>query len=141
MTSIYVDLDSIEWTPGSVYKGPDALYRGHEVFPRKVLSDRCREGGGLAMLAKICPPPGKMVKTVAVARSEEHVFNLRGGRVNKSGKPIEASGNSYTLNPTGQPHSAMIATENITLVIYSGETDDVKSVEIVDIEPRQVSAA
>ena len=76
-----------------------------------------------------------MVKTVAVARSEEHVFNLRGGRLNKSGKPIEAPGNSYTLNPTGQPHSAMIATENIALVIYSGETDDLKSVEIVDIEP------
>src|SRR5262249_31861717 len=70
-----------------------------------------------------------------VARSEEHVFNLRGGGVNKSGKPIEAPGDSYTLNPTGQPHSAMIATENIALVIYSGETDDVKSVEIVDIEP------
>jgi hypothetical protein len=75
-----------------------------------------------------------MVKTVAVARSEEHVFNLRGGRVNKSGKPIEAPGHSYTLNPT-QPHSAIIATENIALEIYSGETDDVKSVEIVDIEP------
>jgi hypothetical protein len=29
-------------------------------------------------------------QTVAVALSEEHVFNLRGGRVNKSGKPIEA---------------------------------------------------
>ena len=58
-----------------------------------------------------------------------------GGRVNKSGKPIEAPGNIYTLNPTGQPHSAMIATENIALVIYSGEIDDVKSVEIVDIEP------
>jgi hypothetical protein len=23
MTSIHVDLDSIEWTPGSAYKGPD----------------------------------------------------------------------------------------------------------------------
>src|SRR5262249_53476783 len=90
---------------------------------------------GLAVRSKTCPPPRKMVKTVAVARSEEHVFNLRGGRVNKLGKPIEAPGNSYTLNPTGQPHSAMIATENIALLIYSGETDDVKSVEIVDIEP------
>jgi hypothetical protein len=48
---------------------------------------------------------------------------------------IEAPGNSYTLNPTGQPHSAMIAVENVALVIYSGKTDDVKSVEIVDIEP------
>jgi hypothetical protein len=141
MASIYVDLDNIEWTPGSAYKGLDALYQGQEVFYRKVLSDRRQEGGGLAVLSKTCPPPGKMVKTVAVARSEEHVFNLRGGRVNKSGKPIEAPGNSYTLNPTGQPHSAMIATENIALLIYSGETDDVKSVEIVDIEPALVEVA
>ena len=115
-------------------QGARRLYQGQEVFYRKVLSDRRQEGGGLAVLSKTCPPQGKMVKTVAVARSEEHVFNLRGGRVNKSGKPIEAPGNSYTLNPTGQPHSAMIATENIALVIYSGETDDVKSVEIVDLE-------
>ena len=114
MTSIHVDLDSIEWTPGSAYKGPDGLYQDQEVFYRKVLSDRRQEGGGLAVLSKICPPPGKMVKTVVVARSEEHIFNLRGGRVNKSGKTIEAPGNGYTLNPTGQPHSAMIATENIT---------------------------
>jgi hypothetical protein len=55
--------------------------------------------------------------------------------VNKSGKPIEAPDNSYTLNLTEQPHSAMIATENIALVIYSGKTDDVRSVEIVDIDP------
>jgi hypothetical protein len=54
--------------------------------------------------------------------------------VNKSGKPIEAPDNSYTLNLTEQPHSAMIATENIALVIYSGKTDDVRSVEIVDID-------
>jgi hypothetical protein len=33
----------------------------------------------------------------------------------------------------------MIATENIALVIYSGETDDVKSVEIVDICPHRRS--
>ena len=35
----------------------------------------------------------------------------------------------------------MIATENVALVIYSGETDDVKSVEIVDIEPALGEAA
>jgi hypothetical protein len=94
MTSTHVDLDRVEWTPGSIYKGPDALYEGKEVFYRKVLSDRRNEGGGLAVLSKICPPPGKLVKTVAVARSEEHVFNLIGGRSNKSGKPIETPGNS-----------------------------------------------
>lgn len=63
MTSIHVDLDNVEWMPGSAYKGPDARYQGQEVFYRKVLSDRRQEGGGLAVLSKICPPPGKMVKT------------------------------------------------------------------------------
>jgi hypothetical protein len=141
VTSIHVDLDHMEWTPGSAYKGPDALYQGREVFYRKVLSDRRAEGGGLAVLSKTCPPPGKLVKTIAVARSEEHVFNLRGGRSDKTGRPIEAPGSSYTLNPTGQPHGAMIATETIALLIYSGETDEVKSVEIVDIEPALGDAA
>jgi hypothetical protein len=35
----------------------------------------------------------------------------------------------------------MIATENIALIIYSGETDDIKSVEIVDIEPARGEVA
>jgi hypothetical protein len=54
----------------------------------------------------------------------------------KPHQPIrsEANGNAYTLNPTGHPHSSMIATETISLVIYSGETDDVKSIESVDLE-------
>ena len=43
MTSIHVDLDSVEWMPGSVYKGPGARYQGQEVFYRKVLSDRRQE--------------------------------------------------------------------------------------------------
>jgi hypothetical protein len=47
MTSIHVDLDRIEWTPGSAYKGPNALYQGQEVFYRKELSDqRGRWSGG-----------------------------------------------------------------------------------------------
>ena len=71
MTSTHVDLDRIEWTPGSAYKGP-------------VLSDRRQQGGGLGVLSKICPPPGKMVKTVAVARSEEPSFPRKAGIDRKS---------------------------------------------------------
>jgi hypothetical protein len=52
-----------------------------------------------------------------------------------SGAGIRIGGVVRCRRITGQPHSAMIATENVALVIYSGETDDVKSVEIVDIEP------
>ena len=133
MPSIKVDIDAMEWTPGSVYKGPEATYRGHEMFYRKILSDRRPEGGGLAVLSKVSPPLGKLIKIIAVARSDEHVITLSGGRATKSGRPITAP-DDYVLNPNGQPHSAIIATETTALVIYSGETDDVKSVEIVDIE-------
>jgi hypothetical protein len=135
MVSLRVDVDSLEWTPASVYKGADATYEGHEIFYRKILSDRRQEGGGLAVLSKVTSPPGKLVKIVAVARSDEYVFTLRGaGRVNKAGRPVAAPAD-YTLNPKGQPHSAMIASEDISLVIYAGESDEVKSVEVLDVEP------
>jgi hypothetical protein len=142
MSPIHLDdLDRIEWQPGSAYRGQDMVYQGQEVFFRKVLCDRRKEGGGFAVLTRVCPPPGKVVKTVAVARSEEHIFRLRGGRVNKSGKATQTHGNAYTLNPTGHPHSSMIASETISLVIYSGEPDDVKSIEFVDLEPAAGQAA
>jgi hypothetical protein len=35
----------------------------------------------------------------------------------------------------------MIAQENVSLVIYRGEPDEVKSVEILDIEPSLSDAA
>jgi len=45
---------------------------------------------------------------------------------------VSAAG-GYSLNPSGQPHSAMIATETISFVLYTGEPDGVKSVEVLDI--------
>jgi hypothetical protein len=98
----------------------------------KVLSDRRAEGGGIAWLAKFSPPPGKLIKIVATALSDEHVFNLEGGRATKSGAPARASG-GYTLNPTGQPHSAMIAAETVSLIVYSGEPDRIVSMEVIDV--------
>jgi hypothetical protein len=86
----------------------------------------------IAWLAKFSPPPGKLIKIV-VALSDEHVFNLTGGRVTKSGQPARASG-GYTLNPKGQPHSALIGTETVSLVIYCGEPDEITSMEVVDLE-------
>ena len=48
------------------------------------------------------------------------------------GSRCEAVG-GYGLNTKGQPHSAMIATETISLIIYTGEPDEVRSMEVVDI--------
>jgi hypothetical protein len=133
MASIHVDLEKLEWRPGSAKYGPVALHDGKEIIQSAILSDRRLEGGGLALLSKVSPPQGKVVKVVSVARSDEHVFNLKGGRSTKSGQPAAAS--DYTLNTEGQVHSALIGTETLSLVIYRGEPDQNMSFEVVDAVP------
>jgi hypothetical protein len=134
MASTHVDVANAEWTPGVPFYGPAAVYHGRDIVQLKMLSDRRAEGGGIAWLAKFSPPPGKLIKIVATALSDEHVFNLEGGRATKSGAPARASG-GYTLNPKGQPHSALIATETVSLVIYAGEPDEIVSLEVIDLDP------
>jgi hypothetical protein len=133
MPTLRAHPDDISWIPATEMFGNAAFYDGKPVIEVKKLSDQRAEGGGVAHLQRVSPPPGKLIKIVAVARSDEHVYNLGGGRTNKSGKPVTTPG-GYTLNPKGQPHSAMIATETTALVIYAGEPDEVKSVEVIDIE-------
>ena len=60
------------------------------------------------------------------------MFNLKFGRATKSSEPVRASG-GYKLNLEGQPHSAFIGSESISLVIYRGEPDEIVSLEVVDI--------
>ena len=134
MASLHVDYDAMDWSSAVEFYGPTAVYEGKDIVQLKVLSDRRREGGGIAWLVRFQPPPGKLIKIVATALSDEHIFSLQGGRSTKSGQPAQGSG-GYGLNPKGQPHSAMIAQETVSLVIYSGEPDEVKSMDVVDIEP------
>jgi hypothetical protein len=130
MASIHIDVAAEEWTSGAPFYGPAAIQDGKDIVQLKVLSDRRGEGGGIAWLARFSPPPGKVIKIVATALSDEHVFNLEGGRSTKSGAPARLSG-GYTLNPKGQPHSAFIATETRSLVIYRGEPDQIVSLEVI----------
>jgi len=134
VASTHVDIENAEWTSGTPFYGPAAVYDGKEIIQLKVLSDRRQEGGGIAWLVKFTPPSGKLIKIVATALSDEHVFNLEGGRVTKAGQPARSSG-GYTLNPKGQPHSALIGTETVSLVIYRGEPDEIASMEVIDVEP------
>jgi len=134
MVSTHVDIEKAEWTPGTPFYGPAAVYQGKDIVQLKILSDRRPEGGGIAWLIKASPPPGKLIKIVATALSDEHVLNLAGGRVTKAGQLARSSG-GYTLNPKGQPHSALIGTETVSLVIYRGEPDEIVSMEVVDLEP------
>jgi hypothetical protein len=132
MASTHVDVAATEWTSGVPFYGPAAVHDGKDIIQLKLLSDRRAEGGGIAWLARFSPPAGKVIKIVATALSDEHVFNLEGGRGTKSGAPTRASG-GYTLNPQGQPHSAFIASETVSLVIYRGEPDEIVSLEVVDV--------
>ncbi len=134
MVSIHVDIAKLEWRPGSAKYGPVAIHDGNEILQSAILSDRRQEGGGLALLSKVSPPPGKLVKIVSVARSDEHVFNLEGARSTKSGQPARAACD-YTLNSEGQVHSALIGTDMLSLVIYRGEPDENISFEVVDATP------
>lgn len=134
MASQRVDYNALEWGSAVPFFGPGAVYDGKDIVQLKVLSDRRSEGGGIVWLLKFTPPPGKLIKIVATAMSDEHIFNLQGGRATKSGQPAQGSG-GYGLNPKGQPHSAMIAEETMAFVLYTGEPDRVEAVEVVDITP------
>ena len=134
MASTRVDCNEMEWASAVPFYGPAAVHDGKDVVHLKVLSDRRGQGGGIAWLVKFTSPPGKLIKIVATALSDEHVFNLQGGRSTKSGQPAQKSG-GYCLNPKGQPHSAMIAQETTALVIYAGEPDRIDSMEVVDVSP------
>jgi len=134
MASEHVDVATMEWSSAVPFYGPEAIYDGKEVVQLKVLSDRRQQGGGIAWLVKFSPPPGKLLKIVATARSDEHVFSLEGGRSTKSGRPAQKS-TGYSLNPKGQPHSAMIAEESVSFIVYAGEPDEINSLQIVPISP------
>src|SRR5215469_6175197 len=132
MASLQVDYTAMDWASAVAFYGPAALYDGKDIVQLKVLSDRRAAGGGIAWLVRFEPPPGKMIKIIATALSDEHVFALEGGRTTKSGQPAQGAG-GYGLNPKGQPHSAMIGRETVSLVIYAGEPDEVTSMELVDL--------
>jgi hypothetical protein len=131
MQSINLNTDEMDWQPGSPFYGPGAIYEGREIVQLKVLSDRRNEGGGIAWLVRMTPPEGKVIRIVAVALSDEHIFDLEGGRGTKTGERLRATGN-YGLNPKGKPHSAFIGTESVGLVIYTGEPDEIRSIDVID---------
>ena len=134
MASLSVDPADVEWTSGVPFYGPHAVHEGKAIVQLKILSDRRHEGGGIAWLVRFAPPPGKIIKIVALARSDEHILELEGGRSTKSGRPVRGAA-GYGLNTRGQPHSAMIAEESTAFVLYTGEPDEVRSLEVVDAAP------
>ena len=131
--AIFIRTPDMDWTPASSIYGESVLYNGKEIIFFKQLTNRLEKGKGVAYLVKFLPPEGKMIRTVAVARSDEHVYILEGGHCFRNGEWKFFSGD-YVLNPEGHPHAALVNIETTALVICTGKTDEIK--EITVIEPK-----
>ncbi|HJU10644.1 MAG TPA: hypothetical protein VJ728_07195 [Candidatus Binataceae bacterium] len=126
-----IPTDDIRWEPATEVFGDRAVLDGFPLVQAKVLSDRRREGAGVAYLVKFTPPAGKLLKVVATARSDEHVYLLDGAYCNRAAQPIAQPG-FYGINANGRPHSAFVATPTTALVIYRGEPDEVHELEVLE---------
>lgn len=51
---------------------------------------------------------------------------------------FKTSGGYNNLKPKRKPHSAMIASEMTAMVVYVGEPDEVRSIEVVDIAATKI---
>lgn len=131
MKAINIRTSATEWSAGSKMLGAKAVHEGREIVRLKILSDRRAEGGGVAYLLNLLPPEGKIIRTIAIARSDEHVYLLEGGYCNKAGEIIHPSGD-YVLNPQGHPHSVFVAIPTTALVICRGEPDEVSDLGLID---------
>ncbi len=121
----------LPWIPASAKGGPELLFGGKDVIFRKNLSDRRSDGEGIAMIVRFVPPPGKKLQVLAEALSDEHVFVLEGGYIDRNGRQIRFPGD-YILNPRGLKHGPIISIETVALVVYTGEPDRLIELKILD---------
>jgi hypothetical protein len=134
MKSITASTAQMDWVSGSALYGERAHAGGTEVAQLKILSDRRREGQGLAYVVKFAPPPGKLLKIVAVARSDEQTYVLEGGYCNGAGDQLRGPGDS-ALNPRGRCHGAFIGRETVGLVVYDGEPEEILELRVIERAP------
>lgn len=132
MKAIEIRRNSADWIPVSQTFGAAALHEGRELAYQALLSDRRAEGGGVAYLLRVAPPSGKLVRAIALARSDEHVYLLKGGYCDKTGEMVRFPGD-YILNPAGHPHGFFAAVETEVLIICRGEPDEIREFGAVDL--------
>jgi hypothetical protein len=130
MKPVAVRTTETTWEPAFALYGPGVRTDGRELVKVKVLSDRRGQGGGIALLVKFEPPPGKLIKIITAPRSAVHIFVLAGGCCDRHGKQLQFPGD-YALIATGYSRSVFIGRETISLVIYSGEPDEVRELSLV----------
>ncbi|MCL5673282.1 MAG: hypothetical protein M1407_01510 [Deltaproteobacteria bacterium] len=129
--AIFIRTPEINWTPASSIYGESVMYNNKEIVFIKQLINRLDKGKGVAYLIKFIPPEAKIIRTVAVARSDEHVYILECGHCYRNGEQRLFPGD-YVLNPEGHPHANLVSIETVALVICTGATDEVKEISIIE---------
>jgi mannose-6-phosphate isomerase-like protein (cupin superfamily) len=129
--AISIRTPEASWTLASSIYGESVMYNGKDIVFVKQLTNRLEKGKGVSYLIKFIPPEGKMIRTVAVARSDEHVYILEGGHCYRNGEQRLFPGD-YVLNPEGHPHAALVNIETVALVICTGATDEVKEISVIE---------
>jgi hypothetical protein len=127
--------NDVDWKPAVDVFGERVFRNGQVLVENKVLSDRRAEGAGVAYLVKFNPPESTLLKLVARARSDEHVYLLEGAYCNRAGESIAGPG-TYGINEAGRSHSAFIGIETTAFVIYRGEPDEIDRLEVIDPDRR-----
>jgi hypothetical protein len=67
------------WQSAGYRFGESSIYDGKPLVHEKILSDRRSAGGGITYLLNFSPPEGKLIKLIATAESDEHIYILEGG--------------------------------------------------------------
>lgn len=132
--AIFIRTPETSWTPASSIYGEGVLHDGKEIVFIKRLTDRLENGEGVAYLIKFIPPEEKIIRTVAVARSDEHVYILEGGYCRRNGEQ-RVFPEDYILNPEGHSHAALVNIKTVALVVCTGATDEVKEISVIELQP------
>ncbi len=130
MASIHVNIDETEWTSGVPFYGSGCLHEGKDLVQLRILCDRRDAGGGITWIARFLPPPGKLIKVVAIALSDEHIFAIAGGRTNKSGQPATWRRRLRAQHERSTAQRDDLQQETTSLIVYTGEPDEVRSIEV-----------
>jgi adenylate cyclase len=128
MTSVRVAIDQVPWLPASEMFGEAAVYQGKPIIEAKTLTDRRSEGGGISYLLRFCPPEGKLIKVVAVARSDEHVVLPFTNLADDREQQYFADGITEDLTTDLSRIAGMLVISRNTAFTYQGKRVDTKQI-------------
>ena len=99
----------------------------------KILRRPHADGGCWCYLLRVVPEPGKAIRLVARAASDEEVYFLSGGFSDRSGT-LKQFSPMYVCNPEGLVHGGIIREETTQFVHFHGGLDIPMEYEVLDLK-------